>query len=152
MNQNRTARVPKESKEDRFVRLAEARVNKAIHLLRLIGNLSTSSTYAYHQEWAEQIILTLRTELARCEHRLRSQNKRPQRQRFSLSTPYEPAVPKEPHWIMESPDSYYCSSCGTPGNGVEPDENDLFCRYCGLRLSGEPERKYLSSNETDSQK
>ena len=40
----------KESKENRFRRLAEARVNKIIAMIRLLGNLSSRSIYAYTLE------------------------------------------------------------------------------------------------------
>lgn len=35
----------RESREDKFRRLAEARVNKILHLYRLLGNLSWTGTY-----------------------------------------------------------------------------------------------------------
>ena len=35
----------KESKEERFRRLAEARVNKIIPMIRLLGNLSNTGIY-----------------------------------------------------------------------------------------------------------
>ena len=37
----------KESKRDKFVRLAEARTNKIIDMLQLLGNCSNTSTYSY---------------------------------------------------------------------------------------------------------
>lgn len=37
----------KESKIDRFRRVAEARVNKIIKMIRLLGNCSGTSVYAY---------------------------------------------------------------------------------------------------------
>ena len=36
----------KETKEARFCRVAEARVNKLIRMLRLLGNCSGTNTYA----------------------------------------------------------------------------------------------------------
>ena len=36
----------KETREERFRRLAEARVNKLLQLFRLLGNLSWTGTYA----------------------------------------------------------------------------------------------------------
>ena len=47
--------APRESKEARFRRLAEARVNKIISMLRLLGNLSWKGTYDYSNEQVEQI-------------------------------------------------------------------------------------------------
>lgn len=40
----------RESREDKFRRLAEARVNKILHLYRLLGNLSWTGTYAYTKD------------------------------------------------------------------------------------------------------
>lgn len=38
----------KETKNARFRRVAEARVNKIIRMLRLLGNCSGTNTYAYY--------------------------------------------------------------------------------------------------------
>ena len=56
-------RPSRETKEERFRRLAEARVNKILHLLRLLGNLSWTGTYAYTREQVEQIFTPLQSEL-----------------------------------------------------------------------------------------
>ena len=48
----------KESKEERFHRVVEARVNKLIKMLRLLGNCS-GVAYAYTPEQVEQIFSTL---------------------------------------------------------------------------------------------
>ena len=37
---------PKETKDEKFRRLAEARVNKILHLFRLLGNLSWTANYS----------------------------------------------------------------------------------------------------------
>lgn len=37
----------KNRKSDRFVRLAEARINKVLKMLRLLSNLSNKSVYEY---------------------------------------------------------------------------------------------------------
>ena len=39
-----------ETKREKFVRLAEARTNKIIDMLQLLGNCSNSSTYEYTQQ------------------------------------------------------------------------------------------------------
>ena len=39
-----------ESKRDKFVRLAEARTNKIIKMIELLGNLSNKSSYEYSEE------------------------------------------------------------------------------------------------------
>ncbi|MBT4208268.1 hypothetical protein HOE22_07980 [Candidatus Woesearchaeota archaeon] len=48
-----------ESKEDKFKRLANARVNSAIKQLDLIGNLSNSASYNYTDEDVRKILGTL---------------------------------------------------------------------------------------------
>ena len=47
--------MTKEAKSERFVRLAEARVNKIIKMVRLLGNLSWSSNYEYTTDQVAQI-------------------------------------------------------------------------------------------------
>lgn len=47
--------MSKEPKDERFIRLAEARVNKIIKMVRLLGNLSGSSNYSYTDSQVEQI-------------------------------------------------------------------------------------------------
>ena len=48
-----------ESKEDKFKRLANARVNSAIKQLDPIGNLSNSASYNYTDEDVRKILGTL---------------------------------------------------------------------------------------------
>lgn len=52
-----------ESKRDRFVRLAEARTNKIIDMLQLLGNCSNTNTYEYTQQDVDQIFSAIETEL-----------------------------------------------------------------------------------------
>ena len=47
--------MSREPKDERFVRLAEARVNKIIKMVRLLGNLSGISNYSYTQRQVEQM-------------------------------------------------------------------------------------------------
>ena len=49
-----------ESKHDKFVRLAEARTNKIIDTLQLLGNCSNTSVYEYTQDEVEEIFQPLR--------------------------------------------------------------------------------------------
>lgn len=46
-------------KRENFVRLAEARTNKALALIDLIGNLSNSSSYEYTDEEVDRIFASL---------------------------------------------------------------------------------------------
>lgn len=58
-----------ETDREKFVRLANKRVNTAIKAIDLIGNLSNRSNYDYTQEDAEKIFLALNKELKACRER-----------------------------------------------------------------------------------
>ncbi len=53
----------KETKRDKFVRLAEARTNKIIDMLQLLGNCSNTSAYEYTQQDVDQIFVAIETEV-----------------------------------------------------------------------------------------
>ena len=74
----------KENKEDRFRRLAEARVNKIIKMVRLLGNCANEAIYAHTPEEVDQIFTELRKELDAAQARFRQMDKN-HRKRFSLS-------------------------------------------------------------------
>ena len=50
-------------KREKFIRLAEARVARAIGAIRILGNLSNTSNYEYGEEDAKKIISALQSEL-----------------------------------------------------------------------------------------
>ncbi|SMC65645.1 hypothetical protein SAMN06296952_2169 [Oscillospiraceae bacterium] len=52
-----------ESKRDRFVRLAEARTNKILDMLQLLGNCSSKANYDYTDEDVKQIFGAIEKEL-----------------------------------------------------------------------------------------
>lgn len=52
-----------EDKREKFVRLANQRVNKALDQLRLIGNLGNRSSYEYSEEDAKKILRALQKAL-----------------------------------------------------------------------------------------
>ena len=52
-----------ETKRDRFVRLAEARTNKILEMMRLLGNCATPSNYEYSKEDIRKIFDALEKEL-----------------------------------------------------------------------------------------
>ena len=52
-----------ESKRDKFVRLAEARTNKIIDMLQLLGNCSNTSAYDYTQQDIEKIFNAIEMEM-----------------------------------------------------------------------------------------
>ena len=52
-----------ESKRERFVRLAEARTNKIIDMIQLLGNCANANTYEYTQQAVDQIFSAIEAEL-----------------------------------------------------------------------------------------
>lgn len=59
----------KESKRERFKRLAEARTNKIISMIHLLGNLSNRSVYEYTDKEVQLIFDTLTAEMNRASVR-----------------------------------------------------------------------------------
>lgn len=52
-----------ENKRERFVRIAEARTNKILDMLRLLGNCSNKSNYEYDEEDIKQIFSAIDKEV-----------------------------------------------------------------------------------------
>ena len=52
-----------ETKRAKFVRLAEARTNKIINMLQLLGNCSNSSAYDYTQKDVDKIFAAIEAEV-----------------------------------------------------------------------------------------
>ncbi len=53
----------RETKREKFVRLAETRTNKIIDMLQLLGNCSNSSAYDYSQEDVDKIFSAIESEV-----------------------------------------------------------------------------------------
>ncbi len=49
----------KETKRERFVRLAEARTNKILDMLKLLGNCSSKSNYEYTDDDVKKIFAAI---------------------------------------------------------------------------------------------
>jgi len=60
-----------ESSRDKFVRLAESRVNTLIKTMRLLGNLSNKSNYSYMEQDVAKIFRSLEKELADAKARFK---------------------------------------------------------------------------------
>lgn len=58
-----------EEKREKFVRLAEQRVNRALNDLRLIGNLSNKNAYTFTDDDVKKIFKTLQKELEQAKSR-----------------------------------------------------------------------------------
>lgn len=61
--------MPINRTREKFIEIAEKRVNKAIKSLRLIGNLSNKSNYKYEAEDAQKILKVLDKELRDVKNR-----------------------------------------------------------------------------------
>ena len=66
-------------KEEKFVELAEIRVNRALHDLKLIGNLGNKSRYTSTTQQRNKIIKSLRSALKETEAQLNNQDQEVQR-------------------------------------------------------------------------
>lgn len=133
-----------ESKDERFHRLAEVRVNRILHLYRLLGNLSWTGTYSYSKEQVEHIFTTLQTELIKAKMRFLQAQKQ-SKKRFSLSEPYvlenSASLVENPAFVIPLPDGTYLRAVGFPtsdypsiniywDNGINsPDETLCFVEY-----------------------
>ena len=58
-----------ETKKEKFVRIAEARTNKIIDMIKLLGNCSNTSAYEYTQADIDQIFSAIETEVREAKKR-----------------------------------------------------------------------------------
>jgi hypothetical protein len=72
------------SGRERFVRLAEARTNKLLKGLDLLGNLSNRSNYVYNEDDVKKIFGTLRKKLKDIEVRFEAMRSTPRNGEFKL--------------------------------------------------------------------
>lgn len=77
--------MPKEqeTKRERFVRLAEARTNKIIDMLQLLGNCSNTSAYEYTQQDVDKIFSAIEAEVRDAKKKF-SKAETPKSSRFTL--------------------------------------------------------------------
>lgn len=61
-----------ESKRDKFVRLAEARTNKIIEMLKLLGNCSSKTNYEYTEEDVKKIFAEIEKETKNAKARFQA--------------------------------------------------------------------------------
>lgn len=61
-------------KQDNFIRLAEARVTRAIEAIRVLGNLANRSNYEYDEEDVKKIVNTLQAELTALKAQFKTKN------------------------------------------------------------------------------
>jgi hypothetical protein len=72
-----------ENKRDNFKRIAEARTNKIIDGISLLGNLSNHSFYEYTDEEIEKIFAAIQAELDK-QHAKFADKKKEKKNRFEL--------------------------------------------------------------------
>lgn len=114
----------KETKRERFCRLAENRVNKILHLVKLIGNLADESNYEYSEDQVERVFNAIQTGLNNAKARFAKQA------RFSLSdraNPEPESVSKER--IIQILQTYV----STDAEAAEPEYiRDMLRDTCGM--------------------
>lgn len=108
----------KETKEEKFIRLAEARVNKILVMMRLLGNLS-GINYSFTMDHVEQIFTRLQLDLVKTKMRF-LQPQEVRRRKFSLAKPYVVDEPTEkeqnPAFAIPLPDGSYLRAVGYPND------------------------------------
>lgn len=63
-----------ETKRDKFVRIAEARTNKIINMIQLLGNCSNQALYEYSAKDVNKIFNAIHTELDEAKKRYSKQD------------------------------------------------------------------------------
>lgn len=66
--------MKEETKREKFVRIAEARTNKIINMIQLLGNCSNQSMYEYTQKDVNKIFSTIQAELDEAKKRYSKQD------------------------------------------------------------------------------
>lgn len=66
--------MEKETKRDKFVRIAEARTNKIIDMIQLLGNCSNQSLYEYTQKDINKIFSAIQEELDEAKKKYNKQD------------------------------------------------------------------------------
>lgn len=72
-------KTTKETKQQRFERIAERRVTEALRQLRLVGNLSNRANYEYSNEHVKQMLDALENEFKQLRQRFREEGTTPGR-------------------------------------------------------------------------
>lgn len=73
-----------ETKREKFTRLAEARVNKIINMLQLLGNCSNINTYDYSKQDVDKIFSVIENEVRETKRKFSKVNDK-NNKKFSLN-------------------------------------------------------------------
>lgn len=76
--------MARSSSRERFVRLAEARTTKVLHMLDLLGNLANRSNYSYSDEDVRTILNAINGKVRELEQRFEAQCGRHKKIEFKL--------------------------------------------------------------------
>ena len=68
-----------ETRNERFIRLAEGRVNAALDKLRLIGQLANSRNYEFTEDQVDAMFRTIQSELNRTKAKFQNISSNPKR-------------------------------------------------------------------------
>lgn len=74
----------RESDRQKFVQLAQARVNRTLKDIQLIGNLANRSNYDYREEDVEKIFRALSQEITACRKRFELSKRKAEGALFTL--------------------------------------------------------------------
>lgn len=66
--------MKEETKREKFVRIAEARTNKIINMIQLLGNCSNQSIYEYSSKDVNKIFNAIQAELDEAKKRYSKQD------------------------------------------------------------------------------
>lgn len=61
--------IKEETKRDKFIRIAEARTNKAAEMIKLLGNCANKSTYDYTEDDIKRVFSYLEREMRNARNR-----------------------------------------------------------------------------------
>ena len=73
-----------ETKSERFVRIAEARTNKIIDMIQLLGNCANKATYEYTKDDVRQIFGAIEAELRTARAKFDASDSESGKKAFSL--------------------------------------------------------------------
>lgn len=73
-----------ETKREKFVRLAEARTNKIIDMIQLLGNCSNSNAYDYTQQDVDKIFNAIEFEVREAKKKFNTKADSKKGNRFTL--------------------------------------------------------------------
>ena len=66
--------MSEETKREKFVRIAEARTNKIINMIQLLGNCSNQNLYEYSQKDVNKMFAAIQSELDEAKKRFSKQD------------------------------------------------------------------------------